>query len=55
MYYSPYAPGTIAALARRIAVELDAGRTVWCIFDNTAGGAAVHDALALQAALDGLT
>jgi uncharacterized protein YecE (DUF72 family) len=55
MYYSPYAPGTIAALARRIAVELDAGRTVWCIFDNTASGAAVHDALALQAALDGLT
>ena len=55
MYYSSYERPVIEALARRIALELQAGRTVWCTFDNTAGGAAVHDALALQAALRGLT
>jgi uncharacterized protein YecE (DUF72 family) len=54
MYYSSYAAGVIEALAHRIAMELRAGRTVWCTFDNTASGAAVPDALALQAALRGL-
>lgn len=51
MYYSAYGQPVIDALARRIAVEVDAGRVVWCMFDNTASGAAAHDALALQAAL----
>lgn len=55
MYYSAYEPPVIEALAHRIAMELHAGRTVWCTFDNTASGAAAHDALALQAALRGLT
>jgi uncharacterized protein YecE (DUF72 family) len=53
VYYSAYEPVLIASLAHRIAMELRAGRTVWCIFDNTAAGAAAHNALALQAALAG--
>jgi uncharacterized protein YecE (DUF72 family) len=51
VYYSSYAPEVIEALARRIALALQSGQHVWCIFDNTASGAATHDALALEAAL----
>ena len=51
MYYSSYEPELISALARRLAVELRGGRDVWCIFDNTASGAAAHNALALGVAL----
>ena len=50
-YYSAYEPSLLAALAHRMAMEVAAGRAVWCIFDSTAAGAAAHDALALQAAL----
>lgn len=43
MYYSAYEPPFITALARR----LEAMRgPVWCLFDNTAEGAALGDALA---------
>ena len=52
MYYSPYQPPTLLALARRIALALREGREVWCVFDNTAASAAVHDAIALKLALD---
>jgi uncharacterized protein YecE (DUF72 family) len=52
VYYSSYEAPLIQALADRIAIELVHGREVWCIFDNTASGAAAHDALALEAALD---
>lgn len=52
MYYSSYAPGLLQALARRIAQALREGREVWCIFDNTAGSAAAHNAVDLQLALD---
>ena len=52
MYYSSYEPAWLGTLAARIAVELRGGRDVWCIFDNTASGAATHDALALRVALD---
>lgn len=51
VYYSSYPPELIEALARRIALALHSGQGVWCIFDNTASGAAAHDALALEAAL----
>jgi uncharacterized protein YecE (DUF72 family) len=47
MYYSEYGPerlGPIAAELRRAAKTADA----WCIFDNTARGAAVQDAMAMQ-------
>lgn len=48
MYRSPYAPEYLPALAERLrASTVEA----WCIFDNTASGAAAGDALALQALL----
>lgn len=49
-YYSSYDPPFLGALAARLR-EHDA--PVWCVFDNTASGAATDNALALQAALDG--
>ncbi len=52
MYYASYQPDTIGALARRIAVALRNGHEVWCIFDNTAAGAAAHNAVHLKQALD---
>jgi uncharacterized protein YecE (DUF72 family) len=51
-YYSSYEPALIAALSARIALALREGTDVWCIFDNTAAGAAVDNALALKQALD---
>jgi uncharacterized protein YecE (DUF72 family) len=46
MYYSPYDDSYLDALAIRL---LQAARSapVWCIFDNTAEGAATHNALGL--------
>jgi uncharacterized protein YecE (DUF72 family) len=52
MYYSAYEATLLDALARRIRMEQEAKRPVWCIFDNTAAGAAADNALTLQAALD---
>jgi uncharacterized protein YecE (DUF72 family) len=52
MYYSSYEPGTLQALAQRIALAVQAGQDVWCIFDNTAGSAAAHNAVDLKLALD---
>jgi uncharacterized protein YecE (DUF72 family) len=43
MYYSAYEPPFISALARRLQAQTG---PVWCIFDNTAAGAALGDALA---------
>lgn len=48
MYYSAYAPQLLRALARRIRMAAAEGAQVWCIFDNTASGAAVDDALGLR-------
>jgi uncharacterized protein YecE (DUF72 family) len=47
VYYSSYPPEYLQALAADMAVHNAAGRTVWCIFDNTASGAAVPNALTL--------
>ncbi|MDB5411349.1 MAG: hypothetical protein JWL84_6261 [Rhodospirillales bacterium] len=44
MYYSEYGSSYLAALAERF----DAVTETWCIFDNTASGAALADALALH-------
>ena len=52
MYYSSYAPPVINSLSRRIVQAVREGAEVWCIFDNTAHGAATHNALALRQALD---
>jgi uncharacterized protein YecE (DUF72 family) len=51
IYYSSYSPAYIAQLARDMAVHAQQGRDVWVIFDNTASGAALPNALELRAAL----
>jgi uncharacterized protein YecE (DUF72 family) len=43
-YYSAYEPAVLRALAVRLSAE---SRPAWCIFDNTASGAAAGNALAL--------
>jgi uncharacterized protein YecE (DUF72 family) len=53
IYYSTYDADYLDALAARIRGDLDAGREVWCIFDNTAAGAATQNALDLLARLQG--
>jgi uncharacterized protein YecE (DUF72 family) len=56
IYYSEYGPDRLAQIAAALAKSAEAGRTVWCIFDNTtlghaAGNAlAVHDRLSRRAA-----
>lgn len=57
-YYSAYDAGLIDALATRLKAAtqeapLEAA-SVWCIFDNTASGAATENALDLQARLRSL-
>lgn len=47
MYYSAYSEPYLDALAASIAGHEQAGRRVWCIFDNTAEGAAIPNALSL--------
>jgi uncharacterized protein YecE (DUF72 family) len=47
IYYSEYSEPYLEALAASIAGHERAGRRVWCIFDNTAEGAAVPNALSL--------
>jgi uncharacterized protein YecE (DUF72 family) len=47
MYYSAYEPERLDALA----VKLAAHREAWCIFDNTAGRAAIPNALYLLDAM----
>ena len=51
MYYSSYEPAVIASLAKRLAMALREGTNVWCIFDNTAAGAATDNALRLKQAV----
>lgn len=51
MYYSAYDADFIARLADRLRADAAAGRDAWCIFDNTASGAAARNALDLLAAL----
>jgi len=48
VYYSSYEPPVLQALAARMLRAQAEGAEVWCIFDNTASGAAAGDALALQ-------
>jgi uncharacterized protein YecE (DUF72 family) len=55
IYYSGYDVEYLDALAARIRIEVDAGREVWCIFDNTAAGAAAGNALDLVGRLDSVS
>jgi uncharacterized protein YecE (DUF72 family) len=45
MYYSDYEPERLAALAKRLRAARKSGAETWCIFDNTAAGAATANAL----------
>ena len=49
IYYSDYPPDCLADLAGELAAPAHSGS--WCIFDNTAAGAALFNALDLQARL----
>ncbi|MDQ3059060.1 MAG: DUF72 domain-containing protein [Pseudomonadota bacterium] len=45
MYYSAYTPDRLDAVIARLQGAAASGAEVWCIFDNTAEGAAVDNAL----------
>lgn len=47
IYHSAYGPERVQALARRLHRSAEEGVPTWCIFDNTASGHAVADALCL--------
>jgi uncharacterized protein YecE (DUF72 family) len=51
MYSSPYDEGALRALA--LDLQVAAAREAWCVFDNTASGAAMANALSLQAMISG--
>ncbi|WP_244657084.1 DUF72 domain-containing protein [Pseudomonas syringae] len=48
IYYSAYGPECLQALAAALQRSAAEGVETWCIFDNTAAGAALGNALALQ-------
>jgi uncharacterized protein YecE (DUF72 family) len=48
MYHSRYSDAALDAVADSCTHHLHAGRAVWCVFDNTASGAAVPNALSMQ-------
>ena len=48
VYYSSYADDYLAQLADDLAVHARAGRVAWLIFDNTAAGAALPNAMAVR-------
>lgn len=49
IYYSDYDAAALAALGKRLAAYRRRGIPTWCIFDNTASGAALGNALTLEA------
>jgi uncharacterized protein YecE (DUF72 family) len=51
IYYSAYSPDALERVGLGIEEHAAAGITTWCIFDNTALGAATADALTVQSRL----
>lgn len=49
-YFSSYEPAYLADLSRKLLRHAESGAAVWCIFDNTAHGAAAPNALAVAEA-----
>ena len=49
IYYSDYDLSRLTSLARQAQTSVQAGIATWCMFDNTAGGFALGNALTLQA------
>ncbi|NEX64290.1 DUF72 domain-containing protein [Noviherbaspirillum galbum] len=54
MYYSAYGDADLERVAADIERHAGEGRQVWCVFDNTADGAAVPNALSLLSRLPDL-
>ncbi|AAY37422.1 DUF72 domain-containing protein [Pseudomonas syringae] len=52
IYHSAYSVEHLEGLAGRASASVAREIETWCIFDNTASGAAVRDALALQALVE---
>lgn len=52
VYYSSYEPPLLRELAARMRQAQADGAEVWCVFDNTASGAAAGNALELQRLLE---
>ena len=52
VYYSAYETPVLQALAERLRLAQEQGAQCWCIFDNTASGAAAGNALELQRLLE---
>jgi uncharacterized protein YecE (DUF72 family) len=52
IYYSPYSEADLDALAAALRARPSADAPGWCIFDNTARGAAANDAMRLRRKLD---
>lgn len=50
IYYSSYSDDYLRQLACELEADRQAGRTTWLIFDNTAAGAALRNALAMRIA-----
>ncbi len=48
VYHSEYPPGQLEQFAQRLTRAATDGRPAWCIFDNTAAGAATANAFTLQ-------
>lgn len=55
MYYDAYPDQALLRLARRLTRPGERTRERWCIFDNTAEGHAIGDALKLKALVAGCT
>lgn len=53
VYYSAYDDAFIQSVAQQIRTARTAGSDVWCIFDNTAAGEAIPNALSLMRVLAG--
>lgn len=55
IYRSAYGHNFLLRLATRLQQHRDVHLSTWCMFDNTAAGAALGDALAIQAGMHGRT
>ena len=48
IYYSDYTPEQLNGIWQRLSALREAGMEVWCVFDNTAGGNALGNAMTLD-------
>jgi len=52
MYFSTYSQQSLAELANQLLASAESSESVWCIFDNTAEGAALKNALEMSEMLN---